>query len=55
VLVRQFFKQEEQLNSYLENVPCLYYSPNAKSATKPVLPLVDSNLAMHLLCMCPQK
>ena len=33
----------------------MYYSPKTNSATKPVLLLDDSNLAMHLLCTCPQK
>jgi hypothetical protein len=55
VLVRQFFKQVEQLNSYIKNLPCMYYSPKVNGATKSVLLLDDSNLAMHLLCTCPQK
>ena len=29
VSIRQFFVQVEQLNSYLETLPCLYYSPKA--------------------------
>jgi hypothetical protein len=45
----------EQLNSYLEMPPCLYYSPSTNQATKQVLPLVDANLVTHFLCMCPAK
>jgi hypothetical protein len=51
--IRQFLVCVEQLNSYLETLPCLYYSPSANQATKQVLPLDDTNLGMHLLCMCP--
>eukprot|EP00804_Cyclotella_cryptica_P027897 CCRYP_003796-RA/>CCRYP_003796-RA protein AED:0.34 eAED:1.00 QI:0/0/0/1/1/1/2/0/430 len=55
VLIHQFFVQVEQLNSYLETLPCLYYSPKANQATKKILPLDDVDLATHLLCMCPAK
>ncbi len=51
----QFFVQVEQLNSYLETLPCLYYSPKANQATKKVLPLDDADLVTHLLCMFPAK
>jgi len=53
--IQQFLVQVEQLNSYLETLPCLYYRPSANQATKQVLPLDDANLAMHLLRMCPAK
>ena len=53
--IRQFLVQVEQLNSYLKTLPCLYYSPSVNQTTKQVLPLDDANLAMHLLCMCPDK
>eukprot|EP00804_Cyclotella_cryptica_P020530 CCRYP_003382-RA/>CCRYP_003382-RA protein AED:0.39 eAED:1.00 QI:0/0/0/1/1/1/2/0/317 len=55
VSIRQFFIRVEQLNSYLETLPCLYYSPKANQATKKVLPLDDVDLATHLLRMCPAK
>ncbi len=42
----------EQLDSYLETLPCLFYSPKANPTTKEVLPLDDADLATHLLCMC---
>jgi hypothetical protein len=51
----QVLVQVEQLNSYLETLPCLYYSPNENQATKQVLPLDYTNLVMHLLYMCPAK
>ena len=55
VPICQFLVRVDQLNSYLETPPCLYYSPSANQATKTVLPLDDANLAMHLLRMCPAK
>eukprot|EP00804_Cyclotella_cryptica_P019333 CCRYP_006197-RA/>CCRYP_006197-RA protein AED:0.33 eAED:0.81 QI:0/0/0/1/1/1/2/0/425 len=55
VSIRQFFVRVEQLNSYLETLPCLYYSPKANQATKKVLPLDDADLATHLFHMCPAK
>eukprot|EP00804_Cyclotella_cryptica_P015307 CCRYP_005411-RB/>CCRYP_005411-RB protein AED:0.38 eAED:1.00 QI:0/0/0/1/0/0/2/0/442 len=55
VSIRQFFVRVEQLNSYLETLPCLYYNPKANQATKKVLPLDDTDLATHLLCMFPAK
>ena len=45
----------EQLNCYLENLPSLFLSPKANSATKPVTLLEDADLATHLLRMCPVK
>jgi hypothetical protein len=55
ILIRQFLVQVEQLNSYLETLPCLYYSPRTNQATKQVLPLDGINLATHLLHMCLAK
>jgi len=55
VPIRQLLVQVEQLNSYLENLPSLFQSPKANSATKPVMPLEDADLATHLLRMCPVK
>ena len=53
--IHQFLAHVKQLNHYLETLPCLYYSPSMNQATKHVLPLDDTNLAMHLLRMCPVK
>jgi len=55
VSIRQFFIQVEQLNCYLETLPCLFNSPKANQATKRVLPLDDADLTTHLLRMCPAK
>ena len=51
----QLFVQMEQLNSHLENLPSLFQRLKANSATKPVTPLEDADLATHLLRMCPVK
>ena len=44
VPIWQFFVRVEQLNSYLENLPSLFQSPKANSATKPVMLLEDADL-----------
>eukprot|EP00804_Cyclotella_cryptica_P005287 CCRYP_015803-RA/>CCRYP_015803-RA protein AED:0.36 eAED:1.00 QI:0/0/0/1/1/1/2/0/297 len=41
-------RSTKQLNSYLETLPSLYYSPKANQATKKVLPLDVADLATHL-------
>jgi hypothetical protein len=33
--VSQFVRQVEQLNAYIAQMPCFYYSPNANASTKP--------------------
>ena len=53
VSIRQFFVQVEQLNSYLEMLPCLYTKANP--TTKEVLPLDDEDLMINLLRMCPAR
>ena len=50
VPIRQFV---QQLNDYLELLPCLYQSNRATPATKKVGPIDDADLAGHILCMCP--
>jgi hypothetical protein len=55
VPIRQFLVRVEQLNSYLDNLPCLYFSASANQATKIIKPLDNSDLATHLLRMCPAK
>ena len=42
----------QQLNDFLELLPCLYQSNRATLATKKVGPIEDTNLAGHILCMC---
>jgi hypothetical protein len=52
--VRQFIHRVEQLNAYIAQMPCLYYSPNANASTKPDnVPFTEAELGAHVLCMCP--
>ncbi len=55
VPIQQFCVQVEQLNSYLKNLLSLFQSPKANSETKPVTPLKDADLTMHLFRMCSVK
>jgi hypothetical protein len=52
--VRQFVHQVEQLNAYIAQMPCFYYSPNANASTKPEnVPFLEAELGAHVLRMCP--
>jgi hypothetical protein len=54
VNVRQFVRHVEQLNAYITQMPCFYYSPNANASTKPKnVPFTEAELGGHVLCMCP--
>jgi hypothetical protein len=54
VNVRQFVLQVEQLNAYIAQMPCFYYSPNTNASTKPKnVPFMEAELESHVLCMCP--
>jgi hypothetical protein len=54
VNVRQFVRRLEQLNAYISQVPCFYYSPNANASTKPEsVPFTEAELGAHVLHMCP--
>ena len=53
VSIHQFLVRVKQLNSYLENLPCLYFSTSANQVTTMVKPLDDAKLATRLLHMCP--
>jgi hypothetical protein len=54
VNVRQFVRQIEQLNTYIAQMPCFYYSPNINASTKPKnVPLAEAELGSHVLRMCP--
>eukprot|EP00804_Cyclotella_cryptica_P015167 CCRYP_000718-RA/>CCRYP_000718-RA protein AED:0.33 eAED:0.33 QI:0/-1/0/1/-1/1/1/0/164 len=44
-----------QLNNYVEDLPCLYYSPSASTQTQQVYSFTDAELACHILRMCPLK
>jgi hypothetical protein len=52
--VRQFVRQVEQLNAYIAQMPCFYYSPYSNASTKPENYLfTEAELGAHVLCMCP--
>jgi hypothetical protein len=54
VNVRQFVHCVEQLNAYITQMPCFYYSPNANASTKPEnVPFTEAMLGAHVLRMCP--
>jgi hypothetical protein len=53
VPIWQFMQHIQQLNDYLELLPCLFQSNRATPATKKVGPIDDANLAGHILRMCP--
>jgi hypothetical protein len=53
VNVRQFVHRVEQLNAYISQMPCFYYSPNANASTKPEnIPFTEAELGAHVLRMC---
>jgi hypothetical protein len=53
--VRQFVRRVKQLNAYIAQMPCFYYSPHANASTKPknVVPFMEAELGAHVLRMCP--
>jgi hypothetical protein len=52
--IRQFICCVEQLNAYIAQMPCFYYSPSANASTKPEnVPFMEAELGAHVLCMCP--
>jgi hypothetical protein len=52
--MRQFVRCVEQLNAYIAQMPCFYYSPNANASTKPEnIPFTEAELGSHVLRMCP--
>jgi hypothetical protein len=54
VNVRQFVRRVEQLNAYIAQMLCFYYSPNANVSTKPKnVPFTEAELGSHVLRMCP--
>ncbi len=45
VNVRQIVRPVEQLNAYITQMPCFYYSPNANASTKPKnVPFTEAEL-----------
>jgi hypothetical protein len=54
VNVHQFVRRVEQLNAYIAQMPCFYYSPHANASTKPEnYPFTEAELGVHVLHMCP--
>jgi hypothetical protein len=54
VNVCQFVHQVEQLNAYIAQMPCFYYSPNANASTKPEnIPFMEAELGSHVPRICP--
>jgi hypothetical protein len=52
--VRQFMQCVEQLNVYIPQMPCFYYSLHANASTKPKnVPFTKAELGAHVLQMCP--
>ncbi len=50
----QFVGRVEQLNAYIAQMPCFYYSPHANASTKPKnIPFTEAELGAHVLHMCP--
>jgi hypothetical protein len=54
VNVRQFIRRVEQLNAYISQMLCFYYSPSTNASTKPEnIPFTEAELGAHVLRMCP--
>jgi hypothetical protein len=54
VNVRQLVRCVEQLNAYIAQMPCFYYSPHANARTKPEnILFMEAELGAHVLHMCP--
>jgi hypothetical protein len=54
--VRQFVQHVEQLNAYVAQLPCWYYSPSYNAImTLANVPFIKADLASHALRMCPHQ
>ena len=54
VSIRQFVQRVEQLNSYIAQLPCWYYSNSVNAKTVPMnVSFPEADLASHVLRMCP--
>jgi hypothetical protein len=52
--VHQFVRRVEQLNTYIAQMPCFYYSPHTNASTKPENDsFTEAELGSHVLRMCP--
>jgi hypothetical protein len=52
--IRQFMQRIQQLNGYLDLLPCLFYSEHVTKLTKVVELFNDVDLASHILRMVPK-
>jgi hypothetical protein len=51
--IHQFVQCVEQLNSYMMQLPCWYFSPSAKPNKIPMnVPFAKADLASHVLQIC---
>jgi hypothetical protein len=51
--IRQFVRHVEQLNVYIAQLPCWYYSPSYNASITPAnVPFSKADLASHILRMC---
>ena len=55
VPIRQFVQRVQQLNGYLNLLPCLFYSDRATKLTVAVQAFDDVDLASHILRMVPRQ
>jgi hypothetical protein len=54
--IRQFVQRVEQLNAYVTQLPCWYYSPSYVTGMMPAnMPFMEADLASHVLWMCPRQ
>jgi hypothetical protein len=54
--VRQFVQRVEQLNAYVVQLPCWYYSPSYNAGMTPAnVPFTEADLVSHVLWMCPHQ
>jgi hypothetical protein len=54
--VCHFVQRVKQLNAYLAQLPCWYYSPSYLTGMTPAnVPFAKADLASHVLRMCPHQ
>ncbi len=54
--IHQFVQCVEQLNAYIAQLPCWYYSPSYVTSMSPAnMPFTEADLASHVLRMCPHQ
>jgi hypothetical protein len=52
----QFVRPVEQLNAYVAQLPCWYYSPSYNAGMMPAnVSFTEADLASHVLRMCPHQ